>query len=183
MIDLSVVSDPQLIVILKGLQKRDPKTKEKALDNLVTYIDESEDQIDESILIVWVCFYKYCRDSISAHHISLQVQFYPQLTVEFSRRQRMLAHKIQGDLFKIFQRQSAKQLKSSIGPWLGGIYDNDKSVARAAVLAFESVFPTDEKRKQVFQVFHVQILEYIKKALAARDTHSACKLIYLGLAA
>ncbi|KAK7204948.1 hypothetical protein BZA70DRAFT_166999 [Myxozyma melibiosi] len=153
-IDLSAIYDPQLVVIFRGLQKRDPKTKEKALDNLVAYISESEDQIDESILIVWV-------------------QFYPQLAVDFSKRQRMLAHKIQGDLFKLFQRQSARYLKDSIGPWLGGIYDSDKSVSRAAVSSFESVFATEEKRKQVFQLFHAQLLEFVKKAISAKDTHSA----------
>ncbi|KAK9367200.1 hypothetical protein V1509DRAFT_627282 [Lipomyces kononenkoae] len=152
-LDLSILDSPQLVVIFKSLQKRDPTTKEKALDNLVTYIQDPESVVEESTLAVWV-------------------QFYPHLASEFSRRLRMLAHKLQGDLFKRFQRQSAKYMKETVGPWLGGLYDNDKVVARAATVAFETVFASEEKRRQVFQVFHVQLLDYVKHAISAKDTHS-----------
>jgi hypothetical protein len=112
---------------------------------------------------------------------SAQIQFYPQLASDFSRRLRMLAHKLQGDLFKRFQRQSAKYMKDSVGPWLGGLYDNDKVVARTAAVSFESVFTSLEKRKQVFQVFHVQLLDYVKHAISTKDNHTSCKLIQVSL--
>ncbi|KAK9245069.1 hypothetical protein V1506DRAFT_554209 [Lipomyces tetrasporus] len=152
-IDVAILDNPQLMVIFKGLQKRDPTTKEKALDALVTYLQDPESVVEESILAVWV-------------------QFYPQLASEFSRRLRMLAHKLQGDLFRRFQRQSAKYMKDSVGKWLGGLYDNDKVVARTATVSFESVFTGESKRHQVFQVFHVQLLDYVKHALTAKDSHT-----------
>ncbi|KAK9240258.1 hypothetical protein V1525DRAFT_395466 [Lipomyces kononenkoae] len=152
-LDLSILDSPQLVVIFKSLQKRDPTTKEKALDNFVTYLQDPESVVEESALAVWV-------------------QFYPQLAHEFSRRLRTIAHKLQGDLFNRFQRQSAKYMKETVGPWLGGLYDNDKVVARAATVAFETVFTSEEKRRQVFQVFHVQLLDYVKHAISAKDTHS-----------
>ncbi|KAK9488434.1 hypothetical protein V1527DRAFT_457941 [Lipomyces starkeyi] len=153
-IELSILDNPQLVVTFKSLQKRDPTTKEKALDSLVTYLQDPESVVEESTLAVWI-------------------QFYPQLASDFSRRLRMLAHKLQGDLFKRFQRQSAKYMKDSVGPWLGGLYDNDKVVARTAAVSFESVFTSLEKRKQVFQVFHVQLLDYVKHAISTKDNHTS----------
>ncbi|KAK9375652.1 uncharacterized protein V1513DRAFT_457693 [Lipomyces chichibuensis] len=153
-IELSILDNPQLVVTFKSLQKRDPTTKEKALDSLVTYLQDPESVVEESTLAVWI-------------------QFYPQLASDFSRRLRMLAHKVQGDLFKRFQRLSAKYMKDSVGPWLGGLYDNDKVVARTAAVSFESVFSSEEKRKQVFQVFHVQLLDYVKHAISTKDNHTS----------
>ncbi|KAK9354556.1 hypothetical protein V1523DRAFT_407929 [Lipomyces doorenjongii] len=153
-IDLSILDNPQLVVIYKSLQKRDPTTKEKALDSLVTYLQDPESVVEESTLAVWI-------------------QFYPQLASDFSRRLRMLAHKLQGDLFKRFQRQSAKYMKESVGSWLGGLYDNDKVVARTAAVSFESVFTSVEKREQVFEVFHVQLLDYVKHAISTKDNHTS----------
>ncbi|KAK9390591.1 hypothetical protein V1515DRAFT_590873 [Lipomyces mesembrius] len=153
-IDLSILDSPQLMVTFKSLQKRDPTTKEKALDSLVTYLQDPESVVGESTLAVWI-------------------QFYPQLASDFSRRLRVLAHKLQGDLFKRFQRQSAKYMKDSVGPWLGGLYDNDKVVARTAAVSFESVFTSVKKRKQVFEVFHVQLLDYVKHAISTKDNHTS----------
>ncbi|KAK9461550.1 uncharacterized protein V1516DRAFT_663261 [Lipomyces oligophaga] len=151
-IDLSNIGDSELVVILKGLQKRDPTTREKALDSLSSYITRNLPDLTESLLAVWV-------------------QFYTHLAVEYSRRERMLSHKITGDLFSALKRTAEKYLKDVIGYWLGGIYDTDKAVSRSALQSFESVFSTDAKRVQVLDVLHVPILEYIKTSIAARDTH------------
>ncbi|KAK9480305.1 hypothetical protein V1514DRAFT_346298 [Lipomyces japonicus] len=153
LIDVSLISDPQLVVIFKGLQKRDPTTKEKAVDNLTAYINDSDTEFDESILAVWV-------------------QFFPYLATEVSRKLRISAFKIQGELFKTFRKHSAKYVRECIGPWLAGLYDTDKFVARAAVTAFETVFTSDEKRKQVFEIFHVELLEYVLATLSTRYNHA-----------
>ncbi|KAK9466325.1 hypothetical protein V1512DRAFT_226858 [Lipomyces arxii] len=153
-IDVSSIYDPQLVIIFKGLQKRDPTTKEKALEHLATFLADPESDVDEGVLAVWV-------------------QVYPQLAIEYSRRLRVLAHKIQGDMFKRFQRHSAKYMKESAGPWLGGFYDNDKLVARSAITAFENVFAGEERQQQVFQVFHAQLLEYVRLVIASKATHDS----------
>ncbi|KAK9450689.1 uncharacterized protein V1518DRAFT_447605 [Limtongia smithiae] len=152
-IDLSIITEPQLLVIFKGLQKRDPTTKEKALESLITFLDDPDSDTDEEVLVIWT-------------------QFYSIVASDVSRRQRMLAHKIQGQLFSRFQRQSARYLKDVIGTWIGGIYDNDKVVSRTAVMSFESVFTAPEKQKQVFNTFHSQLLDYVKAALSTKHEYS-----------
>ncbi|KAK9455483.1 hypothetical protein V1511DRAFT_289352 [Dipodascopsis uninucleata] len=145
-IDLSVLSSPQLVIAFKGLQKRDPTTKEKSLDNLITYVNDPNSDMEDGLLAIWV-------------------QLYPQFTNEFSHRLRLLAHRLQGDIFKKFHKQSARYMRDIVGPWISGLYDNDKAVARAATQSFERVFMTDEKRKQVFIVFHREIVQFIKISL------------------
>jgi hypothetical protein len=56
-------------------------------------------------------------------------------------------------------------MPKSIGAWLAGSQDNDKLVARAAVEAFVSVFPTAAKQNGVWRVYQASIIEYCRDAL------------------
>ena len=166
-----MISSSSLALIFKNLEKRNPTTKEKALDSLQAYLDDPASEIEESVLLVWVRIFgiflwrlklsKQCNSKIIP-----QSQFYPRLTAEFSRKVRQSAHKIQGELCKRFQKLSVKYMKESIGCWLGGLYDSDRQVSRSAKTAFESVFASQTKRENVFKIFHAQILEYIKESLS-----------------
>lgn len=44
--------------------------------------------------------------------------------------------------------------------WLAGIYDNDKSVSRAAQESFRQVFSTEVKYKSVWRVYQAAIIEF-----------------------
>lgn len=51
-------------------------------------------------------------------------------------------------------------MPSIIGAWLAGIYDNDKSVSRAAQESFKLVFPSEEKYKGVWRIYQADIVQY-----------------------
>lgn len=57
------------------------------------------------------------------------------------------------------------------GAWLAGRFDNDRSVARAALASFNSVFPSEEKQRGVWVVFEKAILSYSRDA-ALEETPS-----------
>ena len=48
------------------------------------------------------------------------------------------------------------------GAWLTGIYDNDKSVSRAAQESFKRVFPTEEKYNNVWRIFQSELVRWCK---------------------
>jgi len=55
--DLSGISDPNVVVALKNLQKKDGTTKSKALEDLQAYVVsvvENKGALEESILEAWV---------------------------------------------------------------------------------------------------------------------------------
>lgn len=56
--DLSSISDANVVVSLKNLQKKDPTTKAKALEELVTYVQahphERDGGTEEPVLEAWV---------------------------------------------------------------------------------------------------------------------------------
>lgn len=57
--NLSGVSDPNVSVAFKNVQKKDSTTKSKALDNLQNYIGSMEkDGVEEAVLEAWVRFPK-----------------------------------------------------------------------------------------------------------------------------
>jgi E3 ubiquitin-protein ligase listerin len=74
---------------------------------------------------------------------------------------RQLAHTTQGLLASLAGKRIARQLPKMIGAWLAGLYDNDRSVARAAVESFTRVFATDEKRNNLWKVYQKPILAFV----------------------
>ena len=107
--DISTLYNPEVVVIFKSLMKRDPKTKEKALNDLLTV-----SAIDDSTIIAWL-------------------QMYPKLALDNSRSVRLLSHQIQANFLKIVGGKTySKYLKSSMPIWLMGMFDTDKSVSSIA---------------------------------------------------
>lgn len=47
-----------------------------------------------------------------------------------------------------------------IAAWLAGLYDNDRSVARATQDSLKQVFTTDEKIRSLWRIYLNAILEY-----------------------
>ena len=52
-----------------------------------------------------------------------------------------------------------------VGAWLAGIYDNDKSVSKAAQESFKLVFPSEEKYNGVWKVYQSDIIAYIRNLI------------------
>ena len=47
-----------------------------------------------------------------------------------------------------------------IGPWLSGLYDNDRSVSRAAQQSLKQVFPSEEKLLNLWRLYQASIIAY-----------------------
>jgi len=55
--DLGTISDPNIVVAFKNLQKKDSTTKAKALEEVQSYVqslNEKQEAVEEAILEAWV---------------------------------------------------------------------------------------------------------------------------------
>lgn len=59
----------------------------------------------------------------------------------------------------------AKKMPTVLASWVAGLYDNDKSVSRAANEAFRQVFSSEEKRVNVWRVYQSSILQYTRNVI------------------
>lgn len=64
----------------------------------------------------------------------------------------------------------AKYMPTIVAPWIAGLYDNDKSVSRAAKEAFSRVFSSEEKRANVWRIYQSSILEYSRDVVFNETT-------------
>ena len=109
----------------------------------------------------WVSIRETCTFSQNSNKIlCTQIKIYPRISIDSARRVRQLAHGLQGQLSMACGKRIAKHMPSIVSPWLAGLHDNDKSVARAAQESFIQVFSTDEKRNNVWVVYQDVILKY-----------------------
>ncbi|KAI1211084.1 uncharacterized protein F4807DRAFT_421542 [Annulohypoxylon truncatum] len=148
--DLSSVSDANVVVSLKNLQKKDATTKAKALEELVTYVQdhpyERDGGTEEPILEAWV-------------------QLYPRISIDNSRRVRELSHILQFELMKSARKRMEKHVPKIVGSWLAGTFDKDKAVSRAATEGLSSFLQTPEKVVQFWRRCQAQIIEYASNAI------------------
>ncbi|KAI0152585.1 hypothetical protein F4776DRAFT_602439 [Hypoxylon sp. NC0597] len=148
--DLSSISDANVVVSLKNLQKKDATTKAKALEELVAYVQahpyEQDGGAEEPILEAWD-------------------QLYPRISIDNSRRVRELSHILQFELMKSARKRTEKHVPKIVGPWLAGTFDKDKAVSRAAVEGLSSFLTTPERVVQFWKRCQAQILEYASDAI------------------
>ena len=89
-----------------------------------------------------------------------QIKVYPRTSIDSSRRVRQLAHAVQGQITLSCGKRIAKHMPAIISSWIAGLYDNDKTVSRAANESFNHAFSSEEKQKNVWRVYLSSILEY-----------------------
>ncbi|KAI1481951.1 Zfp294 protein [Daldinia eschscholtzii] len=148
--DLSSISDANVVVSLKNLQKKDATTKAKALEELVSYVQahphEKDGGVEEPILEAWV-------------------QLYPRVSIENARRVRELSHILQYELMKSGRKRTERHVPKIVGTWLAGTFDRDKVVSRAAADGLSSFLTTPEKVVQFWKRCQPQILDYASGAI------------------
>ncbi|MCJ1388866.1 hypothetical protein MMC18_001716 [Xylographa bjoerkii] len=147
--DLSSISEPNVVVAFKNLQKKDSITKAKALEELQSYITSenvTKNGVEDPVLEAWILLY-------------------PRTSIDSSRRVRQLAHSFHGEVSLSCGKRIARQMPKVIGAWLAGFQDNDKLVARAAQEAFLKVFSTKSKQDAVWQVYQQVIINYCKRVI------------------
>ncbi|KIX03547.1 uncharacterized protein Z518_07100 [Rhinocladiella mackenziei CBS 650.93] len=153
--DLSPVSDPNVVVSLRSLGKKDSTTKAKALDELQEYVTSlpSAEAVDPGLLTAWV-------------------SLYPRTSIDNARRVRQLAHTLQGSLTALSGKRIAPHLSKVIGPWLSGAYDSDKSVAKAAQESISISFVAEERRRALWKVYKDALIEYAEDAVLVQTSKS-----------
>ncbi|KAF1810845.1 hypothetical protein P152DRAFT_376403, partial [Eremomyces bilateralis CBS 781.70] len=145
--DLSRISDPNVVVLLKNLSKREDITRSKALQDLADYVSQNNPGEDGALLDAWV-------------------SLYPRLSIDNARKVRQLAHTILGILGKAAGKRLAKHLSRLIGPWMASCNEADDAVARAAQESVSAVFDSDEKRQNLKIAFQGQIIDFCYDAIA-----------------
>ncbi|KAI5921448.1 hypothetical protein F4810DRAFT_678132 [Camillea tinctor] len=148
--DFTSISDANVIVSLKNLQKKDATTKAKALEELVAYVQahphEQDGGTEEPILEAWV-------------------QLYPRISIDNSRRVRELSHALQFELMKSARKRMEKRIPKIVGSWLAGTFDRDRAVSRAATEGLASFLTTPEKVAQFWKRCQPQIVDYASEAI------------------
>ncbi|KAI0097748.1 hypothetical protein GGR51DRAFT_540164 [Nemania sp. FL0031] len=148
--DFSSVSDANVVVSLKNLQKKDATTKAKALEDLLAYAQahpyEQDGGVEEPVLEAWV-------------------QSYPRVSIDNSRRVRELSHALQFELMKSARKRMEKSVPKIVGPWLAGTFDRDRAVSRAATEGLSSFLTTPEKITQFWRRCQQQILNYARDVI------------------
>ncbi|KOS20375.1 E3 ubiquitin-protein ligase listerin [Escovopsis weberi] len=142
---LDAVSDPNVVVSLKNVLKKDGITKAKGLEDLVQYAHahpfDKDGGADEAILDFW--------DEI-----------YPRTSIDNSRRVRELSHTFQLALIRSARKRAEKHIPKVVGTWLAGLYDRDRAASRAAGDGLSSFLNTPEKMTAFWRKCHPQILDY-----------------------
>ena len=139
--DLSSISDPNLVVILKNLTKRDATTKVKALEDLIATFEASK-EVEDAVLPAWA-------------------SLYPKTSIDNARRVRQLAHSVLGQIVALAGKRILKHMPKVVPAWLAGLYDNDRLASKAAQDAIQLVFPTPEKYAALRKLYQEPILEFI----------------------
>ncbi|KAH7324713.1 hypothetical protein B0I35DRAFT_349073 [Stachybotrys elegans] len=154
----SSISDPNVVVSLKNLLKKDSTTKAKALEELLSYAQahpfDKDGGVEEAILDVWI-------------------QLYPRSSIDNSRRVRELSHNLQYELMKSARKRMEKHVPKIVGAWLAGLYDRDRAAARAASDGLSSFLNTPEKVTGFWRKCQPQILDFAIEAVQeTQDTLS-----------
>jgi hypothetical protein len=170
----SAVSDPNVVVSLKNILKKDSTTKAKALEELLAHVQahpfEKDGGVEEGILDVWVSRKHTIGMTVT---YTRQVQIYPRTSIDNSRRVRELAHNLQFELMKSARKRFERHLPKIVGAWLAGLYDRDRVVARAASDGLTPFLNTPEKVIAFWNKCQAQILDYAIDAIQeTQDTLS-----------
>ncbi|PHH87370.1 hypothetical protein CDD83_8968 [Cordyceps sp. RAO-2017] len=141
----AAVSDPNVVVSLKNVLKKDTTTKTKALEELLHHVHthpfEDGAGVDDALLDIWA-------------------QIYPRISIDNSRRVRELSHSLQLQLMKSARKRMERHMPKIVGAWLSGLYDRDRVVVRAAQESLSFFLNTPEKVAAFWTKCQSQILDY-----------------------
>lgn len=152
-----LVCSNTLKLAFKSLLKRDVNTKEKSIVNLFEYIRDHPSELNDDLLIIaWV-------------------QMYPKLSLDDSKKVRSISHQIQAQFVSTLGKSYAKYLKDTVGIWLSGLFDSDRSTAKCCKESLDFAFAGNtEKISNLWKIFTYQILQFTHQVLAyeTKDTLS-----------
>ncbi|KAL2164989.1 hypothetical protein VTH06DRAFT_285 [Thermothelomyces fergusii] len=139
----------EVVVAYKNLTKKDSTTKEKALQDILAYVQalgNGGQAPDEPVIDVYI-------------------ELYPRLSIDDSPRVRELSHQLLFHLLNLAKKRMAKKLPAFVGPWLAGAFDRDKRVLKAAADALAAFLPTKEKEDAFWRAVQSRALEFATEAI------------------
>lgn len=165
--NLTLISDPNVVVAFKNLLKKDSTTKAKGLEDLRSYVQvhpyEQSGGVEDSILEAWV---QICIETLIGSMLTVfQVKLFPRISIDNSRRVREISHNLQFELLKSARKRMEKHIPDIVGAWLAGTYDRDRPVARAAVDGITSFLDNENKILLFWKRCQPQILNYAQDAI------------------
>ncbi|QPG75897.1 hypothetical protein FOA43_003283 [Brettanomyces nanus] len=147
--DANILPSNDLQLCFKGFQKRDNTTREKSIANLLKLIELDPKQIDKDLVIISWC------------------QVYAKLSIDESKRVRAVTHEIQSKFVSTLGKKYAKYLKDTIGIWVAGLFDSDRSVCRACKTSILRAFGNDTtKTSNLWKIYFHQIVNYCYQVFA-----------------
>lgn len=66
----------------------------------------------------------------------------------------------------------ARHMPKIVASWLAGLYDNDKSVSRAAHESFKQAFNSEEKIENIWRVYQAYIQEYARDVIVKETVNT-----------
>lgn len=90
---------------------------------------------------------------------------YPRTSIDNAKSVRQTAHTLHGHIATSAGKRVAKHMPRTVGAWLSGLYDSDRSVVEAAQSSLRQVFNTPEKIQSIRKAYQQPILEYCRDAL------------------
>ncbi|KAK4125765.1 hypothetical protein N657DRAFT_277799 [Parathielavia appendiculata] len=141
---------PQEVVVpFKNLLKRASTTKERALQDILAYVQGvgPDGQVLEEPVI------------------DAYVELYPRLSIDDSARVRELSHQVLFQLLNAAKKRMAKKLSSFVGPWVAGTFDRDKRASRASSDALTSFLQTKEKEEAFWKAVQNRVLDFATEAI------------------
>ncbi|KAI8980517.1 hypothetical protein BDB01DRAFT_836734 [Pilobolus umbonatus] len=154
----SVELDPEIIVILKKLSKRDTITKLKALEELEVYLNSNI--------------------SVISHILSKWISLFGKLILDVDRRVRLASAQVHYIIVTNAKKKLAPMLKDFIGPWLLAMFDPSKDTARMARSSFETTFAED-KRTGVLSFCQKEVLDYVCDILLYKSSETLSDARYV----
>ncbi|KAL2170259.1 hypothetical protein VTG60DRAFT_5035 [Thermothelomyces hinnuleus] len=139
----------EVVVAYKNLTKKDSTTKEKALQDILVYVQTlgAEGRVpDEPVIDVYI-------------------ELYPRLSIDDSARVRELSHQLLFHLLNLAKKRMAKKLPAFVGPWLAGAFDRDKRVLKAAADALAAFLQTKEKEEAFWKAVQGRALDFATEAI------------------
>ncbi|KAF8537591.1 hypothetical protein BDD12DRAFT_744486 [Trichophaea hybrida] len=150
--DLSPISDSSVVVLFKGLSKKEEITKAKALEGLIAAVGAVE-STEDAVLTAWV-------------------RLYPQLSIDVSARVRRLANSLQGEIGAKSGKRLARHMPKIVGPWLCGLFDSDRTSARETRESLLKVFKSEEKLNSIWKAYQNAILDFCKITVITESVYS-----------
>ncbi|XWX01138.1 hypothetical protein V2A60_009163 [Cordyceps javanica] len=146
----AAVTDPNIVVSLKNVLKKDSTTKTKALDELLAHVQanphDKDGGVEDALLDIWT-------------------QLYPRASIDNARRVREQSHHLQLELMKSARKRMERHIPKIVGAWLAGLYDRDRAVARAASDGLGSFLTSPEKADAFWKKCQPQILAFALEAI------------------